>query len=379
MHYIIRTLRKLTDPRQPWKIKHDLTDILAICIIAVMCGAQSSLEIQMFAEMRKEWFGGFLSLTNGIPNRLTFERVLRIIDSHAFSKLFTEIMQHIQTRSKGSVVAIDGKCCYSRGRNGKCENVLYMVSAWQQANAEVLGQVETEEKSNEITAIPRLLSMLSIEDAIVTIDAIGCQKTIVKQIVRKNHADYVIGLKANQQIMQSEMQEYAAYCLREPSMREAYDSYTTREKGHGRFEKRQYFLFHDLSWFNGRAQWEGLRSLVMVKSTREVGAQPATSEVRFYISSLTDVQQAAHAVRAHWGIENGLHWVLDVVFREDQWATKAANPAANLAIIRKLALSFLRKAEFPGKTKLSAPLKMWKCALDLDSLNTVLFSQREFS
>ena len=158
------------------------------------------------------------------------------------------------------------------------------------------------------------------------------------------------------------------------AQREAQDSRSLSEKGHGRIEKRQYFLFRDLSWFSGRVEWTGLRSLVMVKPTRTVGAQPPTTETRFYISSLTDVQQAAHAIRAHWGIENGLHWVLDVVFREDQWATKAENAAANLATIRKLALSFLRKAEFPGKVKLSAPLKMWKCALDLDSLNSVLFS-----
>lgn len=379
MRYIIKTLRTLSDPRQPWKIKYELADILSICIVAVLCGARSSYEIQMFASLREEWFKGFLTLANGIPNRLTIERVLRLVNPKEFSKLFNRIMQHIQSSSKQSIVAIDGKCCYSRGDKGKRENILYMVSAWQQENAAILGQVSVEKKSNEITAIPELLQMLSIEEAIVTIDAIGCQKAIVKQIVKKNHAEYLIGLKNNQPNMQREMREYADYCLSESSMRNAYSTYSTMEKGHGRIEQRQYFLFHDLTWFAGLKEWENLRSLVMVKSTRTVGNSAPSSETRLYISSLQDVRQAAHAVRGHWSIENKLHWVLDVAFREDQWATKAETAAANLATIRKLALTFLRKSELPGKPNLSAPLKMWSCALDADTLNYVLFRAHAFS
>ena len=379
MRYIIKTLKKLNDPRQAWKIKYELADILAICIVAVMCGAQSSCEIQTFAVLREEWFKDFLTLANGIPNRLTIERVLRLVNPKEFSNLFNRIMRHIQSSSKQSIVAIDGKRYYRRERESGRANAMYMVSAWQQENAAVLGQVGVGEKSNEIIAIPELLKILSIEDAVVTIDAIGCQKSIVKQIVKKNHAEYLIGLKGNQPIMQQEMREYAAYCLSEPAMCDAYSTYKTLEKGHGRIEKRQYFLFSDLSWFAGRTEWENLRSLVMVKSTRTVGNAASTTETRLYISSLQDVQQAAQAVRGHWNIENGLHWVLDVVFREDQWATKAETAAANLATIRKLALTFLRKSQLPGKQKLSAPLKMWSCALDLDTLNYVLFDTHVFS
>ena len=379
MRYIIRSLRKLKDVRQPWKIKHRLSDILVISIIAIMCGATSSAQIAKFGVLREKWLRKFLPLENGMPHRLTVERVLSLLRPKEFQELFTEIMQRMQTVTKGSVVALDGKAFHTRnGKDGKTQ-VMYMVSAWCDTNKLTLGQIQADEKGNEITAIPELLALLDIKDSIVTIDAIGCQHEIVKMIRKDKKADYGIALKANQPTMCSEMRTYAQDCLNDPLMKDMYVQHTTLEKGHGRIEKRVYSLFHDLRWFKDRKQWYGLASLIRVDSTRTVGTMPPTYETRYYISSLTAVQDAARAIRAHWGIENRLHWVLDVVSREDGWVTRQATLAANLATIRKLALAFLRKTDIPNPHNLSGPMKMWACALDLRSLESTIFGSTLFS
>ena len=379
MKYMIKRFRALKDPRQPWKIRHQLSDILVISILAIMCGATSSVQIAQFGLLREEWLRKFLTLKNGAPHRLTIDRVLGLLNAKEFQRLFTEIMQRMQSVTKGSVVALDGKAFHTgSGEDGKVR-VMTMVSAWCDTNKLTLGQIQTDEKSNEITAIPELLSLLDIKDSIVTIDAIGCQRQIVKMIKQRNKADYCIGLKDNQPMMNSEMRAYAQDCLDDPLMKDKYEQYTTQEKGHGRIEKRVYTLFRDLSWFKDRKQWFALTSLVRVDSTRIVGIKPPTHETRYYITSLAAIEDAARAIRAHWGIENRLHWVLDVVLREDGWATRQAVVAANLATIRKLALAFLRQSDIPIAHGLSGPLKMWACALDLRALEFALFRSRLFS
>jgi len=373
------TFMSLKDPRQPWKIKHRLSDILVISIIAIMCGATSSAQIAKYGVLREEWLRKFLYLENGMPHRLTVERVLSMLNPKEFQMLFTQMMQKMQTVTKGSIVALDGKAFHvCSGEDGKTQ-VMYMVSAWCDTNKLTLGQIQTSEKSNEITAIPELLALLDIKGSIVTIDAIGCQHKIVKMIKKDKKADYCIGLKGNQGTMHSEMSLYAQDCLIDPLMNDKYVQLTTHEKGHGRIEKRVYTLFHDLSWFKDRKHWYGLASLVRVDSTRTVGSKPPTHETRYYITSLTSIEDAARAIRAHWGIENRLHWVLDVVLREDGWATKQASLAANLATIRKLALAFLRNTDIPNAVNLSGPMKMWACALDSRSLEFALFGATLFS
>jgi len=254
-----------------------------------------------------------------------------------------------------------------------------MVSAWCDTNNLVLGQIQTQEKSNEITAIPQLLAFLKIPNCIVTIDAIGCQTEIVRQIKKDKKADYCIALKENQPTLYEEMVTFAVDCLNDPSQVEQYTCLCTQEKGHGRIEKREYTLFHDLTWLEDRKKWYGLASLVRVDSKRTVGNAQPTYQTRYYITSLSSVQEAARAIRAHWGIENRLHWVLDVVFREDSWATRKTSSAANLATIRKLSLAFLRNAQIPSDKPLTGPMKMWACALDLPSLEFALFGKKFFS
>lgn len=373
---LTRILRKINDPRQAWKIKHSLVEILVICIISITAGANSSHEINIFAANREAWLRKYLRLENGIPSRLTIERVLRLMNPKAMEKAFMSIMRFVQSVSKGNIVAIDGKA-YFNTREGKgAAGVCYMVNAWCAANGMCLGQVQTKEKSNEITAIPELLKYLGIKGAIVTIDAIGCQKDIVKQITKENKADYVIALKRNQPTMYHEVMEYAKDCIADELFSDAYTKIITQEKGHGRIEKREYYLFNDVSWFQDHKEWAGLAGFVMVRSTRQIGDQQATHESRFYITTLTSVKEVAVAVRGHWGIENTLHWSLDVVFHEDDWATKKETAAANLSHIRRLTANLL-KAE--TSSNLSGPNKRYQCALNSDYLEQVLFGSMLFS
>ena len=378
MRYLVGKLRGIKDPRQAWKIKHSMVDILAICIVAVMCRAESSAEIEAFGRMREEWFRGFLELKHGIPNRLTINRVLGLIDTKQFTAMFTSIMQHIQRVSKGGICSIDGKSYMTPKENGDAKHPLYMLSAWSHENNMVLGELCVEEKHNEVSTIPALLDMLDISEQTVTIDAVGCHKRIVEQITKKR-GDYVIGLKENQPTLYREMREYADCCLSDASMCEKYIIYETITEGHGRIEKREYYLFDDLKWFENQKEWKNLNGLIMVRSSRERNGKKPSIEQRYYITSLTDVQKAGEAVRAHWGIENKLHWSLDVLFREDDWLTREKKVAANLATIRKLALTFLRKASVPGMEKMSGPLKMWACALSPLVLNAFLFDSDVFS
>ena len=360
-----KVLKRIKDPRQPWKVQHCLVEILLICIIGITAGADSSHRIHLFAVNRAKWLKKYVSLNHGIPGRLTIERVLAVIDPKAMEQAFISIMQLAQRASKGKVVAIDGKAFFSNRNEDGTANVFYMVGAWCAANGIALGQVQTKEKSNEITAIPELLKYLGIKGATVTIDAIGCQKQIVKQIVKKNKANYVIALKQNQPTMYNEFTEYAQDCIADPLQLSKYNKLITLDKGHGRIEKRAYFLFNDLTWFANRKDWVGLASLVMVHSTRQIGNKKPTSETRYYITSLTEIQPAADAIRSHWGIENCLHWVLDVAFDEDGWATKKSTTAANLSHLRRLTANLLRA---DTSSSLSEPvfivLRAWKAGYE---------------
>jgi len=365
-----KILKRIDDPRQAWKVWHNLVEILLICIIGIIAGADSSYKIQIFAVNREKWLREYLRLEHGIPGRLTIERVLGAIDPKAMERAFMSIMGLAQKASKGQVVAIDGKAFFSKRNEDGSANVFYMVGAWCTANGVALGQVQTKEKSNEITAIPELLNYLGIKGATVTIDAIGCQKGIVEQIVKKNKANYVIALKENQPTMHSEFAEYARDCVTDPLQSSKYTKLTTLDKGHGRIEKREYYLFGDLAWFENRKDWAGLAGFAMVRSTRQVGKKEPTSETRFYITSLSIVETVALAIRSHWGIENCLHWVLDVAFNEDAWATKKCPTAANLAHIRRLTANLLRA---DTSSSLSIPNKRYQCALNTDYLEHVLF------
>lgn len=369
MRVIKGILRKIPDPRQAWKVKHSLVEILMLSIIAITAGANSSYEIETFGRNREKWLKRFMALKNGIPSRLTIERVLRLLNPKAVQKAYIEIIVAIREEKPETVVSIDGKAYFRRHRGKGIGDALYMISAWSKEHGLSLGQVDVDGKSNEIKAIPELLDLLEIKGATVTIDAIGCQREIVKQIVMKKKADYLITLKANQKTLYKELRLYAEDCAQDPHCADLYTKKTTLEKGHGRIEKREFFYFHDLTWFVDIRRWTGLRGLVMVRATREVTGKAPTTETRFYITSLSEPEIAFDAARSHWQVENNLHWSLDVVFREDHWKTKKAAAAANLAVLRRLTAALLRQET---SSKLSAPQKRFQCALDPHYLSLVL-------
>jgi predicted transposase YbfD/YdcC len=333
----------LPDPRVDRTKEHLLQDILTIAICAVICGADGWVEVEQFGRAKLKWFSKFLALPKGIPSHDTFGRVFSMLNPEEFGRCFLSWIKTVAEVSEGEIVAIDGKTLRKSFDRANSKAAIHMVSAWANANKLVLGQVKTEEKSNEITAIPKLLKLLELKGCIVTIDAMGTQKKIANQIVDQG-ADYVLSLKGNQELFAKEVKEFFEDAQKDNFKETAY-SYTEEVgKGHGRIERRRYWLSSEVEWFAERKKWKGLRSFGMVESEREIGENRSV-ERRFYISSLSgdDVESFAKASRSHWGIENKLHWVLDVAFREDDCRVRKDNAAQNFAMLRHVALNLLKQ------------------------------------
>jgi predicted transposase YbfD/YdcC len=315
---------------------------LAIC--AVIGGADNWVEVANFGKAKLSWFEQFLELPNGIPSHDTFGRVFARLDSQQFESCFVEWIGAVREITAGQIIALDGKTLRRSHDKRLGKGAIHMVSAWATANRLVLGQVKVDQKSNEITAIPKLLAALAISGCIITIDAMGCQKKIAQQIIDQQ-ADYVLAVKENQGHLYEDITELFAYA-HEINFEgvTGHDYHQTVNKGHGRIEIRECWTLTDpdfLFYLRNRSAWAGLHTLVMVKAQRRIGDQ-TSCEVRYYISSLP-VQAAPllKAVRSHWGIENQLHWVLDVAFREDESRIRNGNGAQNFAIIRHIALNLL--------------------------------------
>lgn len=366
-------LSEIKDPRIERTKWHKLIDILVIAVCATICGAESYPDMEEFGLDKEEWLRTFLELENGIPSHDTFRRVFMLIKPSEFQGCFLSWVEGVCELTDKEVVSVDGK--QSRGskkknKKSKIQNEgLRMVSAWAVKNRLVLGQQKTQEKSNEITAIPELLRLLSLKGCIVTIDAMGCQREIVKQIVEQE-ADYVISLKGNQGNLHKDVADYFTWAEKIKYQDIEFDYCETVEKGHGRIEVRRCWVTEDIDWLEEKEDWAGLKSIVMVLSEREVIGKAISVERRYFISSLSaNAKESLNAVRSHWQIENSLHWVLDVAFREDDCQIKDENAAANMATLRHITLNLLNQEK---SCKRGVKGKRLKAAWNQDYLLKVL-------
>lgn len=359
--------RPLPDPRVPGRCQHSLLDILAITLLAVMCGADDWPDIEVFAKKRHTWLKSFLTLPNGIPSHDTFRRVFGLLNRHQFAECLFQWTQALHEATGGKVIAIDGKTA----RRSFCKKSglasLHLVTAWATESGLTLGQVACEEKSNEITAIPELLKFLNIKCCTVTIDAMGCQKEIATQI-RDQEGDYLLGLKGNQPSLEQDMWHLLGEELEVEKIRPG-QFHETNEKGHGRREQRSCWAIPIPPDHPQCSIWSGLCTLVVMTCCRIVGDRE-TWETRLYISShKSNAKDLSSAIRQHWGIENSQHWSLDVAFGEDSRRQQDRHGAANLAAVRRLALSLLRQEK---TNKRGVKNKRLACALDPDYLLKVL-------
>lgn len=360
---------QMSDPRIERTKRHKLIDIITIAICAVICGADSWVAIETYGCAKYDWLKNFLELPNGIPSHDTFARVFALVNPQQFQECFLSWMKSIQKITAGEVVAIDGKTLCNSYDKANDKSAIQMVSAWATTNKLVLGQVKVNDKSNEITAIPELLKVLELSGCIVTIDAMGCQKEIVKLIAQQK-ADYVMTLKKNQGHLYDEVEKLFRSGISTDFQGIQHSTYKTEEVGHGRHEIRHYLMLSDIqSRLDPDSAWSKFKSVGMVESVRQVEGK-TTVETRYYISSLSeDADKFAQSVRCHWGIENSLHWVLDVAFREDDCRIRKDNAPQNFAVLRQIAVNLLGREK---RVKLGVKNKQFLAAMDNEYLSKVL-------
>jgi predicted transposase YbfD/YdcC len=356
---LVEEFSALDDPRCGGKVEHRLIDILVIAICAVIAGAESWEDIALYGRSKIEWLGTFLALTNGIPAHDTFRRLFMLIDTERFETCFEAWARSFGAILDREVVAIDGKTIRGSFDRGREQGPLHVISAWACDRGLVLGQRQVGDKSNEITAIPALLDVLDIKGGIITLDAMGCQRTIAAKIIEKE-ADYLVTLKANQGKKFAAVQELcAATCFSiSPVHRPVHDEF---DDGHGRLVRRRVFVCPDAAVLEPLRDWPGLKTVLAVESIRSVnGSGKTEAEIRYFLSSSADQPEIlAKAIRRHWQIENSLHWVLDVTFNEDHCRIRDRNAAQNFSLLRKIAINLVRrhhasKASLKGRRKMAA-------------------------
>jgi predicted transposase YbfD/YdcC len=343
--------KDLHDPRQQGKVTYPLNEVLLLCLMGVLAGAEAFTEIVLFGVKKLAFLRRFRPFKDGTPDHGHLSDILAVLDADRFQRCFVAWVAAL-TGVPAGVIAIDGKTVRRSKSGGKA--AIHMVSAFAARQRLVLGQVKVAEKSNEIIAIPKLLEMLAIEGAIITIDAMGCQRDIAQKVIDKK-ADYVLALKGNQSSLREDVELFAAEQKAKGFKDTTISQDTTIDGDHGRIETRTTTVIHDVGWLQERHEWPDLRAVVMVESSREISGKTKT-ETRFYITSLV---MLAHllgpVVRSHWAIENSLHWVLDMVFRDDECRVRTEHAPANFTTIKHMAHNLLRRA--PGKNSLRGKRK----------------------
>lgn len=366
---------EVPEPRQKAKVLYPLPELLLCCLVAVLCGAEGWVEVEEYGEAKLEFLRRFLPFAHGIPSHDTFSDVFNALDRERFKAAFIAWTAALQQNIR-EIVAIDGKTLRRSFDRGDGRGPIHMISAWAAGQRLVLGQLAVGTKQNEITAIPELLALLNLEGAIVTIDAIGCQKKIAATI-RDSGADYLLALKDNQPTLHRDVADFFSEQRAAGFEDCAAGSWTTHETtdaDHGRVELRRHWIVGDIAWLReSHPQWPDLTSIAMIEAVRQEPGKPASRQTRFYIGSIPpDATEFARAARQHWSIENGLHWVLDVIFREDECRIRTRNGPANFATIRHMTLNLLHRAKTTKKR--SIRVKRGLAALDETFLQDILMT-----
>ena len=363
---LMEVLEGIEDTRRSRSVIYPLHEVLIIMLLAVICGATSYAKVEMFGKSKKEWLGTFLELENGIPDACTFRNVIKEIDTQKLHTLFCEWMKSVANELYG-VVAIDGK--QARRTKDAKKRPLHVVSAFSAEYGLVLGQLACEEKSNEITAIPKLLEILEIKGCIVTIDAMGTQTNIAKSII-DNGADYILALKENQKTLYNEVKLYLDDIKQEKKLLESENYCKTVDKGHGRIEVRECIISEEIGWLQNRTDWSNLHGIGAIYCTvKKDGVTSKQSHYFIYSCKGLNAKQTMKYKRSHWSIENNLHWVLDMAFKEDESRARKDNSAENFNVIRQIAFNIL-KSETSFKGGITD--KQFKCLLDSSYLNKIL-------
>lgn len=366
---LLEHFKTLDDPRTDYLVDHFLLDIIGLTICAVICGAESWTDIENYGKAKESWLRRFLCLPHGIPSHDTIGRLFATLNPEAFQSCFLSWVKAVASLNEGEVIAIDGKTLRHSYDTGGDKGAIHMVSAWASENRVVLGQVKVDEKSNEITAIPKLLDVLELEGCIVTIDAMGAQKDIAEQIIESG-GDYVLSLKGNQGNLHQDVQQLFDWCRKNQFKDIEHEFSQSINGGHGRIEIRRHWLLDGVEHLEDGPLWRGLKRVGMVESERRVQGETGSIERRYYLVSLDGgVEQFAHSVRSHWGIENQLHWVLDVAFNEDACRVRKDHAPENLAVVRHVALNLLRQ---DTQTNGGIKAKRLKAGWDNDYLAALL-------
>lgn len=358
--------KDMSDHRQAGKVIYPLDEILLLCLLGVLAGAETFTDIARFGEKKLALLRRFRPFVNGTPAHDHLGDIFATLDAEAFRRCFVGWVAAL-IKTPAELIAIDGKTSRSSGSKKNAKEPIHMVSAFAARQRLVMGQIAVAEKSNEIVAIPALLDMMTIEGAVISIDAMGCQRVIAKKIKDKK-ADYLIALKGNQGTLHEDVRLFVAEQKARDFKETAVSRHETVDGGHGRIETRKYTVIHDVDWLAERHDWPGLAGIVMVESAREIAGK-TERETRFYITSLRlQAEEVGPMIRDHWAVENSLHWVLDMVFRDDECRVRTNNAPANFVTLKHMATNLIRKA--PGKD--SQRLKRMTAAWDDDFLASLV-------